>query len=56
MKPVLPTDLDHLYLTDIRAFGTSFNVYLLREGFHVADVSGNPLAHGEYGQTVTVRT
>lgn len=56
VKPVLPSDLDHLYLTDIRAFGTSFNIYLLQEGFHIADVTGMPLADGVYGMTVPVRT
>ena len=54
LNPVLPTGLDHLYLTNIKAFGSVFGVKLTKEGFTVIGEKEKVLATGSYGTSVTV--
>ncbi len=49
VKPTLPDALDHLYLTDIRAHGISFDVYMEKDGYRVVRSDGVLLAEGENG-------
>ncbi len=54
LKPNLPAGLDHLYLTDIRAYGGAFSVYLDRESCRVTRMNGELLAEGKPGELLTV--
>lgn len=54
LKPTLPDALDHLYLTEIKAFGGIFDIFLERDAFKVIRSNGDLLAKGAYGDTVTV--
>ena len=54
IKPTLPEGLDHLYLTDIRAYGGVFSVYVERNGWRVVRSGGEVLAEGKNGETVRV--
>ncbi|MBQ1269615.1 MAG: hypothetical protein IIY09_03945, partial [Clostridia bacterium] len=54
LNPVLPKGLDHLYLTNIKAFGSVFGVKLTKEGFTVIGEKEKVLATGSYGTPVTV--
>ena len=54
IKPVLPSALDHLTLSDIHAYGTIFTVAVTRSGFTVTRCDGKELAHGRLGEKVTV--
>ena len=50
LKPTLPTGLDHLSLTNIRAYGGVFGVTLTREGWRVSRSDGELLAEGKNGE------
>ncbi len=54
IKPTLPEGLDHLYLTDIRAYGGVFSVYVERNGWRVVRAGGEVIAEGKNGETVRV--
>ncbi len=54
LKPTLSAALDHLHLTNIRAYGAIFDVYLDHSGFRVVRSNGEVVATGTYGETVTV--
>ena len=54
LKPTLPDALDHLYLTNIKAYGGVFDVLLDKDGFKVTRANGEVLATGRYGETVKV--
>ncbi|MBE6610940.1 MAG: hypothetical protein E7632_00490 [Ruminococcaceae bacterium] len=54
MKPTLPEELDHLTLTDIRAYGTTFGVKLTRDGYSVIRSDGTVLAEGKNGQRLEI--
>ena len=54
IKPTLPEVLDHLYLTDIKAYGGVFNVLLDKDGFKVTYADGRVLASGKYGESACV--
>jgi hypothetical protein len=54
LKPSLPTAIDHLYLTNIKAYGAVFDVLLDREGFKVVRSNGEIAAIGSYGEAVEV--
>ena len=51
LKPSLPEGLDHLYLTQIRAYGGIFSVYVDRAGWRVLRAGGELLAQGKNGET-----
>ena len=55
LKPSLPRALDHLYLTNIKAYGGVFDVLLEKDGFCVVRSNGEILGTGSYGDIVTVR-
>lgn len=55
LKPTLPDVLDHLYLTNIKAYGGVFDVFLDKDGFQVKRANGEILAAGRYGDVVEVR-
>jgi hypothetical protein len=55
LKPTLPDALDHLYLTNIKAYGGVFGVFLDKDGFQVKRANGEILAAGRYGDVVEVR-
>lgn len=50
IKPTLPDELDHLYLTNIRAHGIIFDVLLEKNGFKVIRSDGLILAEGKNGE------
>ena len=54
LKPSLPATLDHLYLTNVSAYGGVFDVFLDKEGFKVVRSNGETLVTGNYGDTVEV--
>ncbi len=54
LKPSLPSALDHLYLTDIKAYGAVFDVLLDKDGFKVVRANGDVMATGSYGDTIEV--
>lgn len=54
LKPTLPDALDHLYLTNIRAYGAVFDVILEKDGFRVVRSNGEVMATGSYGETIEV--
>lgn len=54
LKPTLPAELDHLYLTNIKAYGAVFDVLLDKEGFKVVRSNGELMAEGSYGETIEV--
>ena len=54
IKPTLPEVLDHLYLTDIKAYGQVFDVLLDKKGFKVVRSNGEIAAIGSCGETVEV--
>ncbi len=54
LKPSLPSVLDHLYLTNIKAYGAVFDVLLDKEGFKVVRANGEVVATGTYGETIEV--
>ena len=54
LKPSLPAALDHLYLTNVSAYGGVFDVLLDKEGFKVVRSNGETLVTGNYGDTVEV--
>jgi len=54
LKPTLPDALDHLYLTNIKAYGAVFDVMLDKDGFRVVYSNGDVVAAGSYGDTVEV--
>jgi hypothetical protein len=54
LKPTLPDGLDHLYLTNIKAYGGVFDVLLDKNGFRVVRSDGKELVSGSYGDTVVV--
>jgi hypothetical protein len=54
LKPSLPTAIDHLYLTNIKAYGAVFDALLDREGFKVVRSNGEIAAIGSYGEAVEV--
>ena len=54
LKPTLPDGLDHLYLTNIKAYGGVFDVLLDKNGFRVVRSDGKELVSGSYGDTVEV--
>lgn len=54
LKPSLPAALDHLYLTNVSAYGGVFDVILDKEGFKVVRSNGETLVTGNYGDTVEV--
>ena len=51
LKPSLPEGLDHLHLTQIRAYGGVFSVYVDRAGWRVLRAGGELLAQGKNGET-----
>ncbi len=53
VKPSLPTGLDHLYLTDIHAYGTTFDVKLTKDGWQVIRFDGTVLGEGKYDRVAT---
>lgn len=55
IKPTLPAELDHLYLTNIRAHGAVFDVMLEQDGWRVIRADGRVLACGKYGEIKEVR-
>ncbi len=54
LKPSLPSALDHLYLTNIKAYGAVFDVLLDKSGFKVVRTNGDVMAEGSYGDTIEV--
>lgn len=54
LKPTLPVALDHLYLTNIKAYGGVFDILLDKEGFKVISANGDMLASGKNGELVKV--
>ncbi len=48
IKPSMPTGLDHLYLRNIHAYGTTFDVLLEQDGWKVVRFDGAELACGGY--------
>ncbi len=54
LRPTLPADLDHLYLTNINAYGGVFDILLDKDGFKVVRSNGEILITGNYGDTVEV--
>ena len=55
IKPTLPAELDHLYLTNIHAHGAVFDVMLEHGGWRVIRSDGTVLACGNYGEVKEVR-
>ncbi len=54
LKPSLPAVLDHLYLTNIHAYGAVFDVMLEKDGFKVVRSNGDVVGEGDYGDTIEV--
>ncbi len=54
IKPSLPSTLDHLRLTGVRAHGAIFDVTLEKTGFTVTRSDGRLLAAGRLGEAVKV--
>lgn len=55
VKPTLPAGMDHLYLDNIRAFGSVFGVHVDRDGWRVLRSDGFLLARGKCGECGEVR-
>ncbi len=56
IKPSLPAALDHLYLSDIHAFGGTFAVRLEKDGWQVIRSDGTVIGEGSYdGVAVEIR-
>ena len=55
VKPTLPVGMDHLYLDNIRAFGSVFGVHVDRDGWQVLRSDGSLLARGKCGECGKVR-
>ena len=55
VKPTLPAGMDHLYLDNIRAFGSVFGVHVDRNGWRVLRSDGSLLARGKCGECGGVR-
>ncbi len=55
IKPSLPSTMDHLYMTGIRAHGGVFDVLVEKCGFKVVRSDGKVLATGNLGECVEVR-
>ncbi len=55
IKPSLPSTMDHLYMTGIRAHGGVFDVLVEKCGFKVVRSDGKVLAYGNLGECVEVR-
>ncbi|MBQ4349859.1 MAG: hypothetical protein II768_01240 [Clostridia bacterium] len=55
VKPTLPAGMDHLYLDNIRAFGSVFGVHVDRDGWQVLRSDGSLLARGKCGECGEVR-
>lgn len=55
VKPTLPAGMDHLYLDNIRAFGSVFGVHFDRDGWQVLRSDGSLLARGKCGECGEVR-
>ena len=55
LKPTLPDGLDHLVLTNIRAYGGIFGITLTHEGWRVTRSDGQVLAEGKNGESACVR-
>lgn len=54
VKPNLPEALDHLYLTDVRACGASFDIRLEKDGYTVIRSDGTVLGAGKNGEKLRV--
>ncbi|MBO7405310.1 MAG: hypothetical protein J6V24_10155 [Clostridia bacterium] len=55
VKPSLPAGMDHLWLEDIRAFGTAFDIRVERDGWRVLRANGELLAEGRCGECTEIR-
>lgn len=53
-RPNLPEMLDHLYITNIRAHGGIFGIYVEKDGYKVVRCDGKVLACGKPGECVNV--
>ena len=52
-KPVLPDNLDHIYLTNIYAFGEIFDIKIEKDGYCVT-IDGRTVASGGLNEEVNI--
>jgi hypothetical protein len=55
LKPTLPAGLDHLSLTNVRAYGGIFGIALTHEGWRVTRSDGKLIAEGKNGESALVK-
>ncbi len=55
LKPTLPAGLDHLSLTNVRAYGGIFGITLTHECWRVTRSDGKLIAEGKNGERTLVK-
>ena len=55
LKPTLPAGLDHLSLTNVRAYGGIFGITLTHESWRVTRSDGKVIAEGKNGERALVK-